>query len=456
LYICTVLNIKRMIKKLAVVVCWMAMSLSVLAQPGKAGRDELERQRKQLKAEIDEQEKLLKDIKKTTSENLVQLNAIDKKMNLQDRVIDNIGRDINLLDNNIYNSQREINKLNLVLDTLKQEYAKSMVYAYKNRSNYDFINFIFSARNFNDAIKRIAYLKSYRNYRELQGENIQRTQQLLRVRIAELSGNKQIKNTVMSEKSRELDELEKQKQKKDQIVNQLKSKSKELAGQIAAKRKQMQKVKTAIDLAIKKAQEEARKQAIAAAAAAEKQRKLDEENRRKALAANPGTTPPAAKNTGKTTTVTPKAQESVLLNNANTIRINAGFEGNRGSLPWPVDKGYVSMHYGSNELPGGGGKINNPGVTIITDIGAPVKAIFDGLVSKVVYVENMQVVILQHGKYFSSYSNLGSVSVQPGQSVKTGQVLGKAAANDEGVGSIDLLMDSERGEINPENWLGRR
>jgi murein hydrolase activator len=146
----------------------------------------------------------------------------------------------------------------------------------------------------------------------------------------------------------------------------------------------------------------------------------------------------------------------VLLNDANTIRINNSFEGNRGSLPWPVDKGYISMHYGSNELPGGGGKINNPGLTIITDVGASVKAIFDGIVSKVVYVENMQVVILQHGKYFSSYSNLGSVSVQPGQSVKTGQVLGRAAANDEGVGSIDLLMDSERGEINPETWLHRK
>jgi murein hydrolase activator len=442
-------------KKLITALYWVMMCAGALAQPGKNGREELERQRKQLKAEIEDQEKILKDIKKTTSENLVQLNAIDKKMDLQDRVLDNIGRDINLLDNNIYNSQREINKLNLVLDTLKQEYAKSMVYAYKNRSSYDFINFIFSANNFNDAIKRIAYLKSYRSYRELQGENIQRTQQLLRIRIAELSGNKQLKNTVLNEKSREMDELEKQKEKKDQIVNQLKSKSKELAGQIAAKRKQMQKVKTAIDLAIKKAQEEARKQALAAAAA-EKQRKLDEENKRKkALAANPVTTPAPAVKPPKATPA-PKVQESVLLNDANTIRINNSFEGNRGSLPWPVDKGYVSMHYGANELPGGGGKINNPGVTIITDVGAPVKAIFDGLVSKVVYVENMQVVILQHGKYFSSYSNLGSVSVQPGQSVREGQVLGKAAANDEGVGSIDLLMDSERGEINPESWLRRR
>jgi murein hydrolase activator len=442
-----------MVKKIIFTVGIALAVTTAMAQPTKPGREDLERQRKELKAEIDNQEKLLKDIKKTTTENLVQLKAIDKKMDLQDKVLDNIGRDINILDNNIYNSQREINKLNLVLDTLKQEYAKSMVYAYKNRSSYDFINFIFSANNFNDAIKRIAYLRSYRSYREMQGDNILRTQQLLRMRINDLSGNKQQKNMVMNEKSKEMDELEKQKLKKDQIVNQLKSKGKEIANQIANKKKQMQKVKVAIDLAIKKAQEEARKQAIAAAA---EKRRLDEEAKRKALAANPTVKPATGTKPVKAPTPAPVKQESVLLNDANTIRINSNFEGNRGSLPWPVDKGYVTMHYGSNELPGGGGKINNPGVTIATDVGTPVKAIFDGVVSKVVYVENMQVVILQHGKYFSSYSNLGSVSVQPGQSVKTGQVLGKAAANEEGIGSIDLLMDSERGEINPEGWLRRR
>lgn len=442
-----------MVKKIIFTAGIALVATLAMAQPVKPGREELERQRKELKAEIENQEKLLKDIKKTTTENLVQLKAIDKKMDLQDKVLDNIGRDINILDNNIYNSQREINKLNLVLDTLKQEYAKSMVYAYKNRSSYDFINFIFSANNFNDAIKRIAYLRSYRSYREMQGDNILRTQQLLRMRISELSGNKQQKNVVMNEKSKEMDELEKQKQKKDQIVNQLKSKGKEIASQIANKKKQMQKVKVAIDLAIKKAQEEARKQALAAAA---EKRRQEEEARRKALAANPTVKPATGTKPVKAPTPAPVKQESVLLNDANTIRINSNFEGNRGSLPWPVDKGYVTMHYGANELPGGGGKINNPGVTIATDVGTPVKAIFDGVVSKVVYVENMQVVILQHGKYFSSYSNLSSVSVQPGQSVKTGQMLGKAAANEEGIGSIDLLMDSERGEINPEGWLRRR
>src|SRR6476469_7632167 len=88
-----------------------------------------------------------------------------------------------------------------------------MVYSYMNRNNYDYLNFIFSASSFNDAIKRITYLKSYRTYREMQGENISRTQKLLQQRINELSGNKLKKNQVLQEKSHEMTELEKQQKK---------------------------------------------------------------------------------------------------------------------------------------------------------------------------------------------------------------------------------------------------
>jgi len=121
--------------------------------------------------------------KAKTKENLVKWKLINDKLNLQNRLIDNIGRDINLLDRNISANQREINRFNKLLDTLKDEYAKSMVYAYKNRNSYDFLSFIFSAASFNDAIKRIAYLKYYRAYREKQGENILRTQELRKQKV---------------------------------------------------------------------------------------------------------------------------------------------------------------------------------------------------------------------------------------------------------------------------------
>src|SRR5436190_5386760 len=190
-------------------------------------QQDLERQRQELKREIEQTQELLDKNKETTKENLGQLALLNRKLNLQGNVIENISKDINLLDNNIYKSQRDVNKLQLLLDTLKQEYAKSMVYAYKNRSNSDFLNFIFSSSSFNDAIKRITYLKSYRNYREMQGENILRTQQLLKDRIDELSGNKKKKSVVLQTQSKELSVLESQKEEKNQLVAKLKAQGQE-------------------------------------------------------------------------------------------------------------------------------------------------------------------------------------------------------------------------------------
>lgn len=417
------------------------------------GQQELEKQRQQLKREIEQTQQLLDHNKKTTKESLGQLALINKKLNLQGNVIENISKDINLLNNTIYKSQKDINKLQLLIDTLKQEYAKSMVYAYKNRSNSDFLNFIFSSSSFNDAIKRITYLKSYRNYREMQGENILRTQELLKERIGELSGNKKKKSMVLQTQSKELSVLETQQQEKNQLVSKLKAQGKELNSQIAAKKKQMKKVSNAIAAAIKRAQDEARKEALAKAKLAKA--RLDAEA--KASAAENKTT--ATTNApARTAPAKPKAAApvSVLLASDADVKLNANFEINRGSLPWPVDKGYTIMRFGTQKMEDVGIVIDNPGITIGSDIGSTVKSLFDGEVSSVTNIDNMQVVIIKHGRYFTTYSNLNGVSVARGQNVRTGQSLGRVGANDEGVGSIDLIISNEKSNLNPEGWLRRR
>jgi len=426
----------------------LVFSIVAIAQP--VTREELEKQKLQLKKELEQTERMLNENKAKSKENFVQWKLINDKVNIQDRIIDNINRDINLLDNNLITTQRDINRYDKLLDTLKQEYAKSMVYAYKNRSNYDFVNFIFSASSFNDAIKRITYLKSYRNYREMQGENILRTQELRKKRVAELTGTKQKKSLVLQDKDKEMSALEIQQKEKDRILSELKKQGKELNNQMTATKKQLKKVDNAINAAIKRAIDEANKMAL-------KKAKEDENKRIAAAKANP-----AESNPNSTTKVTAavrakepkKAPESVLLN-ADNIAVNANFINNRGSLPWPVDKGYMLMHYGRNQLLSGT-ELDMTGITIATDIGTPVKSIFDGVVSKVLYVEDMQVVILQHGRYFSTYSNLSNVSVQSGQSVTRGQVLGKAAANLDGIGAVDFYINDEKNNFDPERWLRRR
>ena len=411
-----------------------------------ADKDDLQKERQKLKTEIAETEKALAEVRKMAKVNIGGLTLINKKIDLQGNVIDNISGEIKSLNNNIYQSQKDVIKMSRVLDTLKEEYARSMVYAYKNRSNYDFLNFIFSASSFNDAIKRVAYLKSYRNYREMQAENILRTQQMLEDRIKILSGTKQRKNVVLQERDKEMTSLEKQQQEKQLIVNKIKGQQKELTAQVNAKRKQDAKLRNMISAMIRREIEIAR----ADAAKKEKERlaalkKNAAANNNASVANTPNkTTKPAAEK---------KSSSSVLVSTEADKLLDASFERNRGSLPWPV-AGFVSAHFGPNKLPGGI-DYDNPGVTIGAKIGESVKAVFDGEVTLVSYIEDKQAVFLKHGKYFTVYSNLASANVQRGDNVKTGQVIGKAGSNDEGQGQVDFIIMKESNNVNPEQWLRR-
>ena len=429
-----------------------AMFITFLSFAQPQTREELEKQRNQLRKEIEETESMLNSNKVKTKENLYQFNLISRKVNLQDKVIDNLNRDLFALNNNMYLISKDIRRYDKLLDTLKQEYSKSMVYAYKNRSNYEFLNFIFSSSNFNDAIKRIAYLRSYRNYRQMQGENIIRTQQLRKNRINDLGTAKQEKNKVLDVQSKEMAQLESQKKEKDRVLAELKKQGKKLNQVIAAKQKQMQKVNNAIAAAIKRAQEEAKREALAKAAAEKERLRLEALKNNKE---NPSAgTKKNVETPVKTNPPKPVSRESVLLN-AENVALNASFEKNRGSLPWPLDRGLVLMHYGKNTLPSGS-IMDVTSVTISSDIGSQVKAVFDGTVTAVQPVEDMTVVIIQHGRYFTTYSNLSGVTVQKGQQIKTGQVLGRVAANFDGVGAIDFYISNESSNYDPEKWLRRR
>ncbi|HSN60458.1 MAG TPA: M23 family metallopeptidase, partial [Ferruginibacter sp.] len=118
-------------------------------------------------------------------------------------------------------------------------------------------------------------------------------------------------------------------------------------------------------------------------------------------------------------------------------------------------KGYVMMHYGPNKLPSGS-DYNLTNITISSDIGASVKSVFSGTVFTVASVDGMDVVVIQHGKYFTTYSNLTAVNVKIGQDVSTGQSIGKVGADLQGVGAIDFFMSNEKSDFDPEKWLRRK
>jgi murein hydrolase activator len=443
-------------------------SISVFAQT----RAELEKQRQQLKDEIDNAQKLLGNVKAETKQTLTTISIYNNKANLQERVMKNITQDLNILDNNIYGIQKDLNKYDRLLDTLKLEYSKSMVYAYKNRGNYEFLNFIFSADNFNDAVKRIAYLKSYRTFREMQGQNIIRTQELRRKKLEELGVTKQSKNSALDIQAIELKKIEEQKAVQDKIAEQLKRKGSELNASIAANQKRVAKInaeiKAAIAKAIKAERERERLAKIAedkrrADLAAEKARldkikKLEDIKNAKANSTTGKTTEPIAKTTLKEPKLPkpPKeAPESRDLN-SESVALNASFERNKGNLPWPVDNGGVLNHYGKIQLPSGNW-LENSAVTISASIGTQVKAVFGGVVILIVEIDDGKfLVTIKHGNYYTSYSNINNVTVKKDQVVSERQVIGKVASNFDGIGAIDFQCARELTELNPEKWLRSR
>ena len=409
----------------------------------------MEQERQNLQKELREIQSVYNKVKGEKKLTLGQLHLLQKKMALQNKYIGNINREIRLINDEIYLSTLEINRLNKQLDTLKTQYARSVVYAYKNKSNYDYLNFIFSANSFNDALKRVAYLRSYRTFRQQQVTNIIETQQEIENRKNQLLGKKTQKSTALQNQTKQYAVLEDQKKEKDVVVSKLKSKENDLKKQIASRQKKDRELKNAISAIIKREIDARRK-----AEEAERKRLADLE-KANAASSNTGTvSAPATKTTTRTTT-----SAAAIPLNAKEVALSSNFSSNKGKLPYPVDQGYVSIPYGTYTVPGTSLKGYNSGITISTpSVGTPVKAVFDGEVLSVFSMgDGTWAVMIPHGKYFTVYSNLSGTSVSKGQSVSTSQVIGRAAADDEGGsgGKVDFTLMIEKKEVNPSTWLRR-
>jgi septal ring factor EnvC (AmiA/AmiB activator) len=435
-------------------VLFAGAGMGVLAQPAD-DKSELERERQEIQKELKEMQGIYNKVKGRSKQALSQLSVINRKINLQERYIGSISKEIRMIDDDLYRSNLEIFRLQKQLDTLKSEYARTVVYAYKNRSSYDYLNFIFSAASFNDAVKRISYLKSYRTYRQKQVNIILETQDLIAKRKQQQISRKDQKSMALQNQTKERTVLDVERKEKDNVLRDLKSQEKDLQKQINAKKKKDRDLKNAIAAIIKREIDAA---TAKAKAEAEAKRKADEAARKNAAPATPATTTggnPTATTSPRVTTPAKKPASYLELNDKD-IALGSSFANNRGKLPWPVDNGVVSIHFGSYSIEGTLLKGDNPGITIATQPGTTVKSVFDGEVVGVYNIGDGMVVTVRHGKYFTTYSNLTSTNVRKGDAVRTGQSLGKAGRDEEGGGGqIDFLLMIEKNNVNPEAWLRR-
>jgi peptidoglycan hydrolase CwlO-like protein len=234
-----------------------ALACSASAQT----KEELQKKEQELQKEIADLNRSLNETQNNKKLSLKQLAIIKKKINKREELVNSINRQVRQMDETIFLNERDIYRLRKELDTLKVKYAKSIVFAYKNRSSYEYLNFLFSAGSFNDAIKRITYLKSYRQNRETQASTIIKSDQLLQEKIQTLSVNKKERLGTLQTQSEQLKVLQADKKEQDQVVNDLKGKEKELGRQISDKEKQRQKMQAAIKAVINRAIEDAKKAA---------------------------------------------------------------------------------------------------------------------------------------------------------------------------------------------------
>lgn len=424
--------------KLAGLSIWLVVFLllagGVSAQNIQQQRKELENKRKELTEKIKETKKVLEETKSKKKTTLNQLKTINNQIKTREKIINNVQQQIQAVSQQIVEQQGILDSLRNDLQRLKEEYAKSIRATYKTRNVYDKMLFVFSAKSFNQALKRIEYLNQYSDYRKNQAAVILKTQQNM---IAELNKMIEIKTEKMQMlglKEKEKKELEVDKQEESVVLKKLQDREKELRRILAENEKSARKLNSAISELIAKEIELARKR--------------EEEARRREEAARPAT---AKKEPAKPSTA---AKEMYLTPEA--LKLSNDFESNRNSLPWPVEKGYISEVFGTHPHPSlKGVMVNNNGVDISTQPGASVRAVFKGKVKSIFSIPGMgKIVLISHGKYFTAYAKLSTVSVKEGQEIDTREVIGTVMTNEEeDITEVHLEIWNMSQKLNPELWL---
>jgi len=399
--------------------------------------DQLKRDRDRL---TDELEKLNREYNETVNNKkstIKQLNILRAQINLREKKIDNINAEVRNLNSEIAENTNTVHSLEQQLGQLREEYKAMVLFAYHNKSGYNKLMFVFAAKDFNQAYKRLKYLQEFAAYRKRQAGYIGEKEKELHGRIVQLDKTKEEKRNILLEQQREKENLGKEKNNQQKVASSLSKQEGKLKTAQRDLQKKIAATTRAISAAINREVAEARRKAEEAARVAAA----------KAKAANKGAPEPAP--------VARKTTSEVLNATPEAAALSSSFLGNKGRLPWPVATGIIIQKYGTNSVDGI--TIPNDGVDIRTSAGGAIRAVFEGEVTTVKDIMGTSLVIIKHGEYFTVYSNLRSVSVKVGQKVSTKQSIG-AVATDGATGETVAHFELYKGQssVNPEIWLADR
>lgn len=371
-------------------------------------KKELEIQRRKTQDEIEYANNLLKSTQKERKKSVEDYIITNKKIEVRLLNIKQISNEIKKIENDIINEQVVIDNLSSDLIQLRQEYERLIYQSYKTKHTNDKLMYIFSSKDFDQAFRRIKYLNRYSSQRKKQIKSIESTKLSLEQRILSFEELKKEKSSLISEIEFENKTLSKEKNQQEKLLDELSQKEKQLKVEISKKERIARDLNNRI------------------------QKIIAEEIQR-------------SKNGSKVYQLTP---EEKLVDNK--------FSSNIKRLPWPLERGIITEHFGEHNHPILSGiKTRNDGIDISTVKSSFVRTVFDGTVRNVFIVPGMnKVVIIRHGSYLSVYSNLIDVFVKPGENVKTKQNIGVLATDDKSeFSTLKFQIWKENEKLDPEKWL---
>jgi len=356
---------------------------------------------------------LLKNTLKNKNVSLGQLHLLNQQIKARKALIQSIENEISYIGTQIGEINTDVKDLENELEKLKQQYAKVILYACKQKNSYEKLMFLLSSKDFNQAYKRYKYLQQFSEYSRKQGKTIASKRDMLDGKLAQLNQVKKEKVELLVQKNKENTSLTQEKAQQSAIVIQLKKREKQLRDDLKKQQQYTQKLEKEIQRII------ARQAKLAS------KKKLGD--------GKFGLTP----------------EEKIL---------SESFGQNKGKLPWPTKTGFISENFG--EHPHAVLKhvrVRNDGINITTDSKSDCRSIFKGEVTHILSMPGLNnVVIIRHGEFFSVYSNLSSVSVKKGDLVTSKQKIGVVytdQAQNQTVLKFQLWKGSTK--LNPSLWLYR-
>ena len=371
--------------------------------------DNLKDKRKKLEQEINYTNKLLSETRKNKKNTLYQLRLIQQKINQRNQLVATLKKEIVFLEKKISSTKSGISSMDKQLANLKDEYARVVVFLSRNNSRLDKLIYLFSAEDLNQAYQRLRYFDELTTFIRHQADSIKKMEAVKQKELTEFSLQKAQKSKLLEKENVQLKKLENNQREKDKLRSHLATKEKQLRAQLRKKRREAGKLNRQIENII---------------AAETKVKKSS---------------------SGKSNySLTPEEK-----------KLASQFKNNKGKLPWPTARGFISEPYGTHPHPVlKHVMVKNNGINIATGKAGNARAVFNGKVVSVATISNTnKAVIVKHGNWFTVYSNLEKVYVSVGENVSTKQVLGRIHTNLKGKTELHFEVWNGKQKQNPYYWI---